>query len=97
MQEYVKAMSQLRDEMREIKALLLNHLKITRSALLKEQWLDAQEVSKLFHISPRKLRTLRTNGQLSYSMIDDKQLFKYGDIEKLLESNYIKNHPIKKS
>ena len=97
MEEIIKAMCQMRDEMREIKALLLNHLKITRSALLKEQWLDAQEVSRIFHISPRKLRTLQTNGQLSYSMIDDKQFFKYGDVDKLLESKYIKNHPIKKS
>ena len=87
----------MRDEMREIKLLLLNHLKNTRSSLLKDQWLDAHEVSAIFHISPRKLRTLRTNGQLPYSMIDDKQFFKYGDIDKLLESKYIKNHPIKKT
>ena len=87
----------MRDEMREIKLLLLNHLKITRSTLLKDQWLDVHEVSKIFHISPRKLRTLQTNGQLPYSMIDDKRYFKYGDFDKLLESKYIKNHPIKKS
>ena len=87
----------MRDEVREMKGLLQKHLTQTLAKLFKEQWLDAQEVSDIFHISPRKLRILRLKGLLPYSLIDGKYFYRYADIVKLFKINYFKNHPIKKS
>jgi hypothetical protein len=95
MEEFIKALFQLREELKELKGLLLSHLKLTRARLFKEEWVDGHEVSTTLHIDSRKLRTLRNAGKLPYSKIGDKHFYRYSDLSKLLKSNYFKNNPIK--
>ena len=54
-----------------------------------EDWIDNQDVMNLFHISPRTLQTLRSNGTLPYSRINGKIYYRRHDIKKILADNYI--------
>jgi hypothetical protein len=56
-----------------------------------EDWIDAQIVMQVLHISPRTLQTLRTNGILPYSRIGNKLYYSKQDIIKILTDNYIMN------
>jgi len=59
---------------------------------LDDEWyLTDREVSGILHISRRTLQEYRIKGQIAYSMIGGKILYKESDIEKLLTSNY---HPV---
>ena len=51
-------------------------------------WLDGQDVMLLLHISPRTLQTLRSNGTLPYSRINNKIYYLRQDIQKILADNY---------
>jgi AraC-like DNA-binding protein len=53
-----------------------------------EDWLDNQDVMQVLHISPRTLQTLRSNGILPFSRIDNKLYYRRFDIQKLLSNNY---------
>ena len=53
-------------------------------------WLDNQDVMLALHISLRSLQTLRSNGTLPYSRINNKIYYRRRDIEKLLNENYSK-------
>ena len=54
----------------------------------KTKWIDGQELMLTLHISPRKLQSLRSEGILPYSKINQKIYYKKEDIEKLLLDNY---------
>ena len=60
-----------------------------------ENWLDNQDVMQALHISLRSLQTLRSNGTLPYSRINNKIYYRRCDVEKLLNDNYTihKNDP----
>lgn len=53
-----------------------------------ENWLDNQDVMLALHISLRSLQTLRSNGTLPYSRINNKIYYRRCDVEKLLNDNY---------
>ncbi len=56
-----------------------------------EDWIDNQEVMHLLHISPRTLQTLRSNGILPYSRINNKIYYRRQDIQQILADNYKMN------
>lgn len=53
-----------------------------------EDWIDNQDVMQIFHISPRTLQTLRSNGILPFSRISGKLYYRKVDIQKILSDNY---------
>ena len=53
-------------------------------------WLDNQDVMLALHISLRSLQTLRSNGTLPYSRINNKIYYRRRDIERILNDNYSK-------
>jgi excisionase family DNA binding protein len=55
-----------------------------------ERYLTDSEVSKTLHISRRTLQDYRSTGQIAYSAIGGKILYRESDIEKWLTANY---HP----
>jgi hypothetical protein len=98
MEEFVTALNRLSEETKELKALLQTLLKLSRIRLLKEEWVDGQDLSSALHISQRTLQNLRESGKLPYSKFNDRKYFyRYSDIRALLKSSYFKNHPNKKT
>lgn len=55
-----------------------------------KDWMDNQDVMLALHVSLRTLQTLRSNGTLPYSRINNKIYYRRRDIEKLLNDNYSK-------
>lgn len=53
-----------------------------------EDWIDNQDVMQLLHISSRTLQTLRSNGTLPYSRINNKIYYRRQDIQQILADNY---------
>lgn len=53
-----------------------------------DDWIDNQDVMLMLHISLRSLQTLRSNGTLPYSRINNKIYYLRRDVEKLLDDNY---------
>ena len=51
-------------------------------------WIDNQDVMHALHISCRTLQTLRSNGTLPYSRINNKIYYRRQDIERILNDNY---------
>ena len=51
-------------------------------------WIDNQVVMQALHISCRTLQTLRSNGTLPYSRINNKIYYRRQDIERILNDNY---------
>ena len=51
-------------------------------------WLDNQDVMQALHVSCRILQTLRSNGTLPYSRINNKIYYRRQDIERILNDNY---------
>lgn len=56
-----------------------------------EDWLDNQDVMHLLHISIRTLQTLRSNGTLPYSRINNKIYYRRHDIQQILADHYKMN------
>lgn len=54
-----------------------------------ETLLDGQDVMMKFHISPRTLQTLRSNGTIPYTRIGRKIYYFRHDIERILKDNYV--------
>lgn len=90
MNEIIKALLFLSQEVNELKALVIQVQK-TRAQKFKENWVDPQDVMLSLHISRRTLQSLRDNGLLPYSRINGKLYYKMSDVEALLESNYIRD------
>jgi len=54
------------------------------------KWISGEAVMKKLRISKRTLQTYRDNGILPYSVVIGKFFYNVGDIEKMLDSNYVK-------
>ena len=63
---------------------------LNRQNPLSEKWLDNDEVCEVLKISKRTLQNYRDNGILPFSQISNKIYYKSSDIDKHLESNYIR-------
>ena len=102
MDNFIKAIVHLNEkvstidqEVSEIKKDV-EHLKRRPEMLLKEDWMDGQEVMQALHISQRTLQTLRDSGKLTPTRLLKKYYYKASDINSLLEENYIRHHFTKK-
>lgn len=51
-------------------------------------WIDAQDVMRFLHVSPRTLQTLRRNGTLPFSRIGKKIFYLREDVARILAHNY---------
>lgn len=87
MSEIVDLILALSQEIKELKARI-ELIRLSRAEVLKDTWIDNQDVLQLLHISKRTLQTFRSNGTLPYSKVQGKFYYKVSDIEELLQSNY---------
>ncbi|WCO03450.1 helix-turn-helix domain-containing protein [Psychroserpens ponticola] len=93
MTEIIDLILALSQEIKDIKARI-ELLQISRAEVLKDTWIDNQDVLQTLHISKRTLQTFRTNGTLPYSKVQGKFYYKVSDVEQLLQDNYY-NHNFK--
>jgi hypothetical protein len=93
MTEIIDLLLALSQEIKDIKARI-ELLQISRAEVLKDTWIDNQDVLQTLHISKRTLQTFRTNGTLPYSKVQGKFYYKVSDVEQLLQDNYY-NHNFK--
>lgn len=93
MTEIIDLLLALSQEIKDLKARieLLRH---SRAEVLKDTWIDNQDVLQALHISKRTLQTFRDNGTLPYSKVKGKFYYKVSDVEQLLQDNYY-NHNFK--
>ncbi len=93
MTEIIDLLLALSQEIKDLKARieLLRH---SRAEVLKDSWIDNQDVLQTLHISKRTLQTFRDNGTLPYSKVKGKFYYKVSDVEQLLQDNYY-NHNFK--
>ncbi|WP_223033342.1 helix-turn-helix domain-containing protein [Hanstruepera marina] len=94
MTEIIDLLLALSQEIKDLKARieLLRH---SRAEVLKDSWIDNQDVLQTLHISKRTLQTFRDNGTLPYSKVKGKFYYKVSDVEQLLQDNYY-NHNFKR-
>ena len=94
MTEIIDLLLALSQEIKDLKARieLLRH---TRVEVLKDTWIDNQDVLQTLHLSKRTLQTFRDNGTLPYSKVKGKFYYKVSDVEQLLQDNYY-NHNFKR-
>ncbi|WP_417238082.1 helix-turn-helix domain-containing protein [Bizionia sp.] len=94
MTEIIDLLLALSQEIKDLKARieLLRH---SRAEVLKDTWIDNQDVLHTLHISKRTLQTFRDNGTLPYSKVKGKFYYKVSDVEQLLQDNYY-NHNFKR-
>ncbi|MDN3492223.1 helix-turn-helix domain-containing protein [Winogradskyella bathintestinalis] len=93
MTEIIDLLLALSQEIKDLKTRI-ELLRQSRAEVLKDTWIDNQDVLQTLHISKRTLQTFRTNGILPYSKIKGKFYYKVADIEQLLQDNYY-NHNFK--
>lgn len=86
MEDIIRAIRLINDEIREIKRQI-EILKKRPDVLFKEDWMDGHDTSLALHISERHLRTLRETGQLPFTRLHKKIYYKVADIKALLEQN----------
>ncbi len=53
-----------------------------------EDWIDNIDVIHILHISSRTLQTLRSNGTIPFSRINNKIYYRRQDIQNILADNY---------
>ena len=87
MSEIVDLILSLSQEIKELKARI-ELIRLSRAEVLKDTWIDNQDVLQTLHISKRTLQTFRKNGTLPYSKVQGKFYYKVSDLEELLQSNY---------
>jgi len=85
--EVVQLMEELTKDFTLIKEYIMS-VNQSKSKLLKDTWMDGQEVMLLLKISKRTLQSMRDNGTLPFSRINGKFYYKAEDIQLMLESNY---------
>ena len=93
MTEIIDLLLALSQEIKDLKARI-ELLRYTRAEVLKDTWIDNQDVLQTLHISKRTLQSLRDNGTLPYSKVKGKFYYKVSDVEQLLQDNYY-NHNFK--
>lgn len=71
-----------------VQALLEANIQVISTDNDLNDWIDNQVVMQALHISCRTLQTLRSNGTLPYSRINNKIYYRRRDIEKILNDNY---------
>ena len=93
MTEIIDLILALSQDIKDLKARI-ELLRQSRAEVLKDTWIDNQDVLQTLHISKRTLQTFRDNGTLPYSKVKGKFYYKVSDVEQLLQDNYY-NHNFK--
>ncbi|MAB49378.1 MAG: DNA-binding protein [Flavobacteriaceae bacterium] len=93
MTEIIDLLLELSQDVKDLKARI-ELLRQSRAEVLKDTWIDNQDVLQTLHISKRTLQTFRDNGTLPYSKVKGKFYYKVSDVEQLLQDNYY-NHNFK--
>ena len=76
-----------KEELNEFRSLLLADLTtLLKKAGPVQPWLKSYEVRKLLNISAGTLHRLRSKGVLPYSRVGGSFLYKYEDVQKMIES-----------
>ena len=88
---YEKSLENI-EESKQVKALLQSLIKQNLARLIKETWMDGQDVTQAFHITRKSLSYLRSSGKLPFTTLHEKCLYKYSDIGALLKKNYSNNN-----
>jgi hypothetical protein len=96
LEDLVRCFLQLNERVEKIEKEI-EKLKKSPDALIKEEWMDGQDVMFALNISRRTLCTLRTSGRLFPTKLNKKFYYKVSDIQQLLTDNYIRYHHLKKS
>lgn len=58
------------------------------SSANQDRYLNNNQVCEMLHISQRTLQDYRDKGRISFYKLEGKILYKYSDIENLLNNNY---------
>ena len=87
MSEILDLILLLSQEIKDIKSRI-ELLRLSRAEVLKDTWIDNQDVLQTLHISKRTLQTFRKNSTLAYSKVQGKFYYKVSDLEELLQDNY---------
>jgi hypothetical protein len=74
-----------------ITEFIFNQKESEPSNNIDETWVDSYEVCTFLRISERTLQRLRSNGQVSYSIISGKSYYQIKEIKRLLEEHLIKS------
>ena len=98
MEEVIKALNRIYEkslenleQTRQVNALLQGLIKQNLARLIKETWMDAQDITQAFKITRKSLSFLRDSGKLPFTMLHRKYIYKYSDIGAILKQNYLKN------
>jgi ribosomal protein L28 len=84
MNEIIDLILTFSQELKEIKA----RIKLSIAERLKITWIDYQDVILTLPISKKTLKTIRKDGEISFSKVQNKFYYKISDLEELLQSNY---------
>lgn len=79
-----------KEDLEEFRLQLLDDIRrilTPKEATFVKPWLKNAEVMKLLDISVNTLQRLRVSGKLPFSKVGGIHYYRYGDIEKLLNSN----------
>jgi hypothetical protein len=57
---------------------------------INDTWVDSYEVCTFLRISERTLQRLRSNGQISYSILSGKTYYKISEIKRMLDEHLIR-------
>ena len=75
-----------KEDLNEFRLVLLTDLtRLLKRAEPSQPWLKSYEVRKLLKISAGTLQRLRAKGVLPYSRIGGMFLYKYEDVQKMIE------------
>ena len=88
-----KAFQQLLEQLNQIKAGIESRQK---KASPDDPWLDNNEVCKWLKVSKRTLQNYRDNGELSFSQVGAKILYRTSDVEDFLKRHYNKAFSLKR-
>ena len=64
---------------------------IQNSNPLSKEWLTNSEASEFLSVTSRTMQNYRDNGVISFSQVGSKIYYKASDLEKHLESHYVKS------
>lgn len=87
MYEMMKILAAIQEDLNALKEDIYS-VKKSKINLLKESWIDGEEVMDTLKISVRTLQNMRDKRELAFTKLSGKLYYKVEDIKTLLEKNY---------
>jgi hypothetical protein len=81
-----------REDLQLFRIQLLGDLKEllkSQPANVEKKWLKGREVKQLLNISSNTLQGLRVSGKIRFSRVGSILYYRYEDLQKLLDKNYV--------